>query len=146
MFGHGLASTTFTKAAARQGSSTASLYLRAIQGHIGGHIVVPELMSHVELPHDWKESVLHRGCSFNIKSILETGLIAGGTESKEGRQTIFFTPLNPFGEIQDEEEPGGGLSKTRKVQYYSNWRRPRCCILGKVISSTRSRSTQDRMR
>ena len=30
---------------------------------------------------------------FNINSILETGLISGVRKSKEGRQTIFFTPV-----------------------------------------------------
>ena len=50
----------------------------------------------VQNPYDWKGSVFHRGCSLNIKSILENGLNAGGKQSKEGRQTIFFTPLNPF--------------------------------------------------
>ena len=46
-----------------------------------------------------------RVCSFSIQSILENGLIAGGKQSKEGRQTIFFTSLNPFGENPDEEAP-----------------------------------------
>ena len=36
--------------------------------------------------------VLHRGCSFNLKSVLEAGLIAGRKESREGRQTVFFAP------------------------------------------------------
>ena len=34
-----------------------------------------------------------------------SGLIAGGRDSKGGRQTIFFTPLNLFGDNPDEEEP-----------------------------------------
>ena len=32
----------------------------------------------------------------NLSSKLETGLIAKGIESKEGRHAIFFTLLNPF--------------------------------------------------
>ena len=67
--------------------------------------IAPELMGHVAIAYDWKEFVFHRGCSFSIQSILENGLIAGGKQSKEGRQTIFFTPLNPFGENPDEEAP-----------------------------------------
>ena len=39
------------------------------------------------------------------------GLIAGGRESKEGSQTIFFTPLNPSGDNPDEEEPSDDPSK-----------------------------------
>ena len=52
----------------------------------------------------------------------ESGLIAGGRESKEGRQTIFFTPLNPFGNNPDEEEPSDDFSKPRKVHYHSKWK------------------------
>ena len=63
----------------------------------------------------------HRGCSFNVTSILTSGLI-GGRESKEGRQTIFFTLFNPFGDNPHEEEPGDDLSKPRKVHYHSKWK------------------------
>ena len=54
-------------------------------------------------------------CSYNVQSMLRSGLIAGGRERKEGRQTIFFTPLNPFGDNPDEEEPRDDLSKPRKA-------------------------------
>ena len=40
-----------------------------------------------------------------IQSILENGLIPRRKESKGGGQTIFFTPLSPFGGDPDEEEP-----------------------------------------
>ena len=63
-----------------------------------------------------------RGCSYDATSILKSGLFAGGRESKEGRQTIFFTPLKPFGDISDEEEPRDDLSKPRKVHYHSKWK------------------------
>ena len=64
-------------------SKSSLIYIRAIQGHTGGNKIAPELMGHVAIPYNRKELVFHRGCSFNIKSILETGLIAGGKESKE---------------------------------------------------------------
>ena len=79
-----------------ENSKKSLMYIRAIQGHTGGNMIAPELMGHVAIPCNWKEFVLHGGCSLNIKSIVETGIIAGGRESKEGRQTIFFTSLNPF--------------------------------------------------
>ena len=72
-------------------------FFRALQGHSGGIPTDPELMGYVLIPHNWKEYIYHRGCSFSIQSILESGLILGGKESHKGRQTIFFTPLNPFG-------------------------------------------------
>ena len=88
---------------------------RAIQGHTGENLIASELMGHVAIQYERKEFLFHRGCSYDVASIL----IAGGRESKEGRQTIFCTPLNPFGYIPDEEEPSDDLSKPRKVHYHS---------------------------
>ena len=85
-------------------------------------MIAPELMGHVAIPDNWKEFLFHRGFAFNIKSILEQGLTASGRESKEGRQTIFFTPPNHFGENSDEEELSDDLSVPRKVHYHSNWK------------------------
>ena len=76
-------------------------------------------MSHVAIPYKLKEFLFHRGCSVHVTSILKSGLIAGRRESKEGRLTIFFTPLNPFGNNPDEEEPSDDLSKPRKVHCHS---------------------------
>ena len=49
-------------------------------------------------------------------------LIAGARESKEGRQSIFFTLLNPHGDNPDEEELSDDLSKPRKVHHHSKWK------------------------
>ena len=117
LLGERLASNSFMKEAARRGSRIARIpqksltYFRAIQGHSGGITIAPELMGHI----DWKDFVFHRGCSFSFQSILENGLIAGGTQSKEGRQTISFTPLNPFGENPDEEEPSDDIAIPQQV-------------------------------
>ena len=56
-----------------------------------------EMMGHVLIHLDWKQFVFHRGCSFNLKSILGAGIIAGGREVRESRQTVFFTPLKTLG-------------------------------------------------
>ena len=66
----------------------------AIQGHTRGEVIEPEMMGHVLIHHNWKEFVFHRGCSFNQKSILCAGLIAGGREGRDTRYTVFFTPVN----------------------------------------------------
>ena len=98
------------------------MYIRAIQEHTVGDMMAPELIGHVAIPHNWIEFVFHRGCSYNINSILEIGLIAGAKERKEGRQTIFFTPLNSFGKNPDEEETSDDIPLLRKVHYHSNWK------------------------
>ena len=65
-----------------------------------------------------------QGSSFSIQSILESGLIPGGKESDEGRQIVFFTPLNnPFGEDSDEEEPRDDYTIPQKVHYHIHWKR-----------------------
>ena len=78
------------------------MYTRAIQGHTGGNMIAPAFVGHVAIPYNLKDIVFHRGCYFNIKSILETRLTARGRERKQGRQTIFFTPLDRFWENPDE--------------------------------------------
>ena len=56
-------------------------------------------------------------------SITKSGLVAGGKESKEGRQTVFFTPLDPFGsDAHEQEEPSEDCSRPRKVHCHSHWR------------------------
>ena len=60
--------------------------IRAIQGHTGGNMTAPELMGHLAIPYNWKDFLFHRGSSFNVTSILKSGLIAGGQE-KQGRKT-----------------------------------------------------------
>ena len=54
-------------------------------------MIALELKGHVALPYHWKGLLFHRGCSSNVTWILDTGLPAGGRESKEGRQRILLT-------------------------------------------------------
>ena len=84
--------------------------------------VDPELMEYIRIPHKWKEYFFHRGHSFSIQSIRENGLILGGKESDRGRQSIFFTPLNPFGGNSDEEEPSDDYTILQKVHCNSRWK------------------------
>ena len=68
--------------------------------------------------------------------------IARGREAKEGRQTIFFTPLSPFGDDPDEEEPGDDLSEPEKgtlPQQVENSSGRR--LLDRFSPSTRQRTT-----
>ena len=73
-------------------SIVSSRYSRA-----GGELIAPELMNHVAIPLRWKDFLYHVGSSFNVNSILQAGVIVGGKDTKQGRQTLFFTPLAPFG-------------------------------------------------
>ena len=97
-------------------------YLRAIQGHSGGIPVVPELVGYTSIPYDWKEYIFHRGCSWDMSSILGSGLIPGGKENDKARQAVFFTPLNLFGEIPDEEQHHEKYKIPQKVHCHSCWK------------------------
>ena len=76
---------------------------------------------------------------FSIQSILENVLIPGGHESDKGRQTVLFTPLNPFGGDSDEEEPRDDYTVPQKLHYHSHWKRDQDAVYCvKIIPSTRS--------
>ena len=70
-------------------------------------------------PFQMEAIYLSRGSS--TRSILHC-FVAGGKERKEGRQTIFFTPLDPFNSDADEAEAVADTAKPRKVKYQIHWR------------------------
>ena len=79
-------------------------------------------MNYVMIPYKWKRFIYHVDRARDQHSIAEIGLVAGGKERKDGRQTIFFTPLDPFSSDADEAESITDTSKPRKVQYQIHWR------------------------
>ena len=97
------------------------LCIRAIQGHSEGETIGLEMMGHVCTPLNWKQFFFHRCCSFDLKSILGGGLIAGGREGFESRHAVFFTSLNPW-RNEIEEEFHGHLAKPRKVHCKTGWK------------------------
>ena len=105
-----------------QNSCGILLYIRALQGHIGRDLIEAEVMGHVAIPFKWKQFLFHRGCSFNLKSILVAGLVAGRKESREGRQTVGFTHLDPW-RNEIEEQFQGDMSKPRRVHCKTEWKR-----------------------
>ena len=75
------------------------------------------------IPYTWKQFIYHVGRARDRYSIAEAGLVAGGKERKAGRQTIFFTPLDPFNSDASEAELITDIKKPRKVHYQIH-RRP----------------------
>ena len=67
--------------------------------------------------------MFHRRCSFSVQSILENGLIPGGKESDKALQTVFFTPLNHFGENPNEGAPSDDFTIPKTAHYHSHWKR-----------------------
>ena len=75
--------------------------------------------------YDWKKYIFHRGCSWDMQSVLESGLFPDGKENDKARQAVFFTPLNPFGENPDEEKTHDNYKISQKVHHHSYWKRNR---------------------
>ena len=97
-------------------------YIRAIQGLLAGIIILPILMNFVMILYIWKQFIYHVGRARDQYSIAEAGLVAGGTERKEGRQTIFVTPLDPFNSDTNEAESITDIKKPWKVHCQIHWR------------------------
>ena len=77
-------------------------------------------MCHVAIPLRCEEFLYQKGSSFNVDSIPQVGLIASGKDTEEGRQTVFFTPLDPSGD--DTEEEFDDFSQPRKALFQSTWK------------------------
>ena len=84
-------------------------------------IISPRLMNHVMILYKCERFIYHVGRARDQYSIAEIGLVAGGKERKEGRQTIFFSPLDPFNSDANESDSITDLKKPRKVKYQSRW-------------------------
>ena len=82
----------------------------------------PRLMKYVMIPFKWKRFIYHVGRARDQDFVAEIGLVAGGKERKEGRQTIFFTPLDPFNSDADEAESITHTTKPRTVKSQIHWR------------------------
>ena len=64
--------------------------------------------------------MFHAGSSLDLHSIIQSGLIGGGKDTIEGRQTVFFTAVNPV--IDSQEDELYDLMKPRKVPYNTRWK------------------------
>ena len=85
-----------------------------------GNKVDPSLLDHVQIPYRWSEYLYHVGSSLNTHSIIHSGLNAGGTDTKERRQTVFFIALDPVNNSKEEEYQD--VSKPRKIHYKNKWK------------------------
>ena len=74
------------------------------------------------IPHKWIEFICHVGRPRDQCSIADAGPVAGGKERKEGRQTIFFTPLDSLNSDVNEAELITDIKKPRKVHNQIHWR------------------------
>ena len=69
-------------------------YLRALQGHSGSNVIDPTLQDNVLIGTGIFSYIYHVGCTFNLHSIINNGLVLGG-QNLSRRQTVFFLPIDP---------------------------------------------------
>ena len=79
------------------------LYLRALQGHSGNNLIDPMLQDNVVIGTGIFPYIYHVGCTFNLHSIINNGLVAGG-QNLSRRQTVFFLPVDPRDESHRDPE------------------------------------------
>ena len=92
-------------------------YLQAVHQHSANIPIGPELMDYTLIPYKWKEYIYHRGISWNCQSMLTCEIILGGKADDRARQSVFFTPLNPFGNDPKEEDRHFDYTVPQKGHY-----------------------------
>ena len=98
------------------------VYLRALQGHSGRSLIDPLLEDNVIIQSGLFHHIYHIGCSFNLHSIINNGLILGGQDSSK-RQTVFFLPIDPRDKWH-QDPPHIDFSVPRRAQYlHSAWKK-----------------------
>ena len=72
------------------------LHLRALQGLSWRNLFDPSLQDNVLIPDNFFEYIYQIRCTINLHSITNSGLIPGGQNLSKGKQTVFFTAVNPM--------------------------------------------------
>ena len=79
------------------------IYLRALQGHSGSNLIDPALQDNVLIGPGIFPYIYHVGCTFNLHSIINNGLVRRG-QNLNRRQTVFFLPVDPRDESHRDPE------------------------------------------
>ena len=88
------------------------LYLRALQGHSGRNLIDSTLQDTALIPNNFFQHIDHVGCSINIHSIINSGLILGG-QNLNNIQTVLSDPTDTKHEDPDSID----LNAPRHAQY-----------------------------
>ena len=98
------------------------LYLRALQGHSGSNLIDLTLQDNVLIGTGIFPYIYHVGCTFNLHSFINNGLVLGG-QNLSKRQTVFFFPVDPRDESHKDPEHID-FSAPRLARYlHSAWKR-----------------------
>ena len=78
------------------------IYLCALQGHSGSNLIDPTLQDNVLIGPGIFPYIYHVGCTFNLYSIINNGLVPGG-QILSRRQTVFFLLVDPRNEVTETQ-------------------------------------------
>ena len=98
------------------------VYLRALQGHSGSSLIDPTLQDNVLIGTGIFPYIYHVGCTFNLHSIINNGLIPGG-QNLSRRQTVFFLPVDPRNESHRDPEYIDFCAPRLARYMHSAWKR-----------------------
>ena len=98
------------------------IYLLPLQGHSGSNLIDLTLQDNVLIGHGIFPYIYHVGCTFNLHSIINNGLVPGGQDLSR-RQTVFFLLVDPRYETHRDPEHID-FSVPRLARYvHSAWKR-----------------------
>ena len=66
------------------------LYLRALQGHSASNFIDPTLQDNVVIGSGIFQYIYHIGCAFNLHSIINSGLVPGGSRFEQKTDSILL--------------------------------------------------------
>ena len=79
------------------------------------------------IPSKFFEYIYHIGCTFNLQSIINSGLIPGGQNSSK-TQTVFFLPVDLMDKSHKDPDEID-LNVPRRAQYLHNaWKRHQAAV------------------
>ena len=64
------------------------VYLRDLHGHSGRNLIDPSLQDNVVIQSNFFQHIYHIGCAFNLHSIINSGLIPGGSKFEQTTDSI----------------------------------------------------------
>ena len=79
------------------------LYFRALQGHSGSNLIDPTQKDNVLIGTGIFPYSYHVGCTFNLHSVINNGLVLGG-QNLSRRPTVFFLPVDSRNESHRDPE------------------------------------------
>ena len=71
-------------------NSGSILYLHALQGHSGHNLIDPTLQENVMIETGISPYIYHVGCTFNLRSMINNGLVLGGQNLSRWQTAFFF--------------------------------------------------------